>query len=129
MLLNLPEIEPRPDLRSRVMEQLNEQAPEPVPEPEPRAGFVSPLLQQLLKNLSVLLACVGLLASTRADLLAYRLIEIVVSPHIIFGPSALLPSGQTAVLFVAACLLLLLSIKVGPRPDRIRNRVGVSQCT
>jgi hypothetical protein len=121
MLLNLPEIEPRPDLCSRVMERLSEQEPELAPEPEPRAGFVSPLLQQLLKSLGVLLACAGLLASTRVDLLVNRLIEIVVSPRIIFGPSVSLQTGQSAVLFVAACLLLLLSIKAGPRPVRIRN--------
>lgn len=123
MLLNLPEIEPRPDLCLRVMEQLNELVPEQAPEPEPRPGFVSPLLQQLLKNLSVLLACAGLLASSRADLPAYWLSEIVVSSRIILGLSALVPLEQSAMLLAIACLLLLLSIKAGPRPDQIRNQV------
>lgn len=129
MLLNLPEIEPCSDLCVQVMARLNKQVPQQAPEPEPSPGLVSPLVQQLLTNLSVLLACAGLLVSVRADLSAHRIIEFVASPHIILGPSALVQSGQTAVFFVAACLLLLLSIKAGPRPDRIRNRVGDSQCT
>ena len=106
MLLNLPDIEPCPDLCLRVMEQLNEQVPEQAPAPEPRPGFVSPLLQQLLKNLSVLLACAGLLAISRADLPAYPLSEIVVSPRIILGLSALVPLEQSAMLLAIACLLL-----------------------
>lgn len=129
MLLTLPEIEPRVDLCVQVMARLDKQVPRQAPEPEPRRGLVSPLVQQLLMKLSVLLACAGLLASVRADLLAHRFIELVASPHLMLGPSELVRSGQTALFFVSACLLLLLGIKVGPRPGRIRNRVGDSQCT
>jgi hypothetical protein len=129
MLLNLPEIEPCSDLSVQVMARLNKQVSQQAPEPRPSPGLVSPLVQQLLKNLSVLLACAGLLASVRAGLSAHPFIEFVAGPHIIFGPSALVQSGQTAVFFVTACLLLLLSLKVGPRPDQIRNRVGDSRCT
>jgi hypothetical protein len=118
MLLNLPEIEPDPDLCLRVMEQLNEQVPEQAPEPEPKPGFVSPLLHQLLKNLAVLVACAGLLAGSRADLSAFRFGETVLSPHVILGLSALVPLELAAALFAIACLLLLLSINVGPRSDQ-----------
>jgi hypothetical protein len=129
MLLSLPEIVPCSDLCVQVMARLNKQVPQHAPEPEPSPGLFSPLVPQLLKSLSVLLACAGLLVGVRADLPAHRFIEFVASPHIILGPSALVQSGQAAVFFVTACLLLLLSIKAGPRPDRIRNRVGDSRCT
>jgi len=128
MLLSLPEIEPCADLSVRVTARLNKQLPRQAPEPEPSPELVSPLARQLLKNLSVLLACAGLLVGVRADLLARRFVEFVASPHIILGPSALVQSGQAAVFLVTACLLLLLSIKAGPRPDRIGNRAGDSQC-
>jgi hypothetical protein len=118
MLLDLPEIEPAPELCLRVMEQLNEQVPEQGAVREPKPGFVSPLVQQLLKNLSVLLACVGLLASIRADVSAYRLTQMVMSPRIINGLSAPVPTEQPAMLIAMACLLLLLSLKAGPRPDQ-----------
>ena len=119
MLLNLPEIEPCSDLCVQVMARLNKQVPQQAPEPEPSPGLVSPLVQQLLKNLSVLLACAGLLASSRTELPAYWLSEIVVSPRIILGLSALVPLEQSAMLLAIACLLLLLSIKAGPRRDQM----------
>jgi len=129
MLLSLPEIEPCSDLSVQVMARLNEQVSRQAPERRPGPGRVSPLVRQLLENLSVLLACAGFLVGVRAGLSTHRFIEFVAGPHIILGPSALVRSGQTAVFFVAACLLLLRSIKVGARADRIRNRVGDSRCT
>ncbi len=102
------------------MQQLTELKPEQAPEPEARAAFVLPLVQQLLRNLSPLLACVGLLAASNADLLARRLNEIAVLPYILELP-ALEPSEPSSILLAGACLLLLLSINAGIVPTLQRE--------
>lgn len=106
LLMSLPEIEPGAGLSSRVMKRLTEQRFEQPPSPRPRPAFVSLLVQQLLRNVSFLLACAGLLAGSSAELLARRLGGITLSP-------ALVSSRPTAILLAFACLLLLLSLKAG----------------
>lgn len=122
-LLELPEIEPGPEFQSRVMERLDEQVGERAARPEAGRGGVPPLLQQLLGNLGVLLACVGLLAGLRADLPAYLLRKIGLSTSLFLRLSDVVTRDPAAMIVAVACLLLVLSILTGPRAVRVRSRV------
>jgi hypothetical protein len=122
-LLDLPELEPSPELSVRVMERLSRQAGERTSEPEPATGLVTPLVQQLLLNLGFLLACVGLLAGIGSDFPANLLREIGLSTNLLLRLSERVPFDPTGMIVAVGCLLVVLAIMAGPRADPVRSRV------